>query len=257
MSNFQDILFGQLSRRVPTHLSNGDGQSVLYGSSVTIQSPCQDRGGSVKFLRPFTQSTSLPKRSNQTIGTGVVSLHDGRGPTTVHQPSVCNTFLAFAARVVAVIVDAVYGMLRTRSHTHVSKERFKSLTPSAANRNAAILVVSRIMAVFLKASGTHSLPSIILRGSRHAVRSGHLGCVFFPVTSTRLGMATYKAILQYIACSAAFTQAVPCAFSAFARSTWPFPNNSQPTKYLSKQVQRRSFHSFLPLLMVAHEGVAI
>jgi hypothetical protein len=82
----------------------------------------------------------------------VIGLLFGRGPAAV------------PGFVVAVIVNAIQGVLRGRLRSHVGQECLKGVEPAIADLNAAVDVAMRAVGVRVAASSFHGLPSAVFRG---------------------------------------------------------------------------------------------
>jgi hypothetical protein len=71
---------------------------------------------------------------------------------------------AISRLIVAIIVDAIDGMLRGRLAPHIGNEILVTIAPAITNCDAPATVVLKILVPLVVAAGPHVFPTAILSG---------------------------------------------------------------------------------------------
>lgn len=122
------------------------------------------------FIRPIYNTHSLAAPSDISRPAGVAHLAVLRNPSTVHRPAITQTFFAFSATVMSIIVDTVYGVSAFRNFSNILKKINECAHPSLAHLNAATPIVLETGGVFVCAPLNNSLPFAVFQKTRHPVR---------------------------------------------------------------------------------------
>lgn len=147
---------------------------------------------------------------------------------------------AISRFVIAIIVNAIDGMLRRRPRSHVGVEVFKTFEPSLADVDAASPVYRKFLVLWIVAFIMQSRPSRVLGRFAHAVRQSVLvvgrvlcGGLLLKTTATR------RVSALEIGCSHA------CGLAAIALA----PPKSVPASWW----RRGSANDFEPSVSVARQ----
>ena len=139
---------------------------------------------------------------------------------------------AIAGLIVAIVVDAVNGMLGRRARRHVIQKRFK-VFPSLADLDAAPAIARIAISVWVPAPLDHAKPNWMKRMARQAMRLQ----LFFSETTTRFCVTRAQSLCERCAFCTAIAATKPMQeFPVTAHSL----DGDQAPKSLTGQVE--GFH---------------
>lgn len=87
-------------------------------------------------------------------------LHSSR-PFAIRWPSVCNTLIAVSARIISVVVFALYAVVAGRFLAHVRHEVDKGVKPTFANHYSASSVAVVVLCFWVVAAFFHVFPRVV------------------------------------------------------------------------------------------------
>lgn len=117
--------------------------------------------------KAFRFSANCNQRSEGTV----IRLFPSGRPTAIYRMPQCNTLLAFAAPITAIIVNAIYRMSRRGARSQIFNERDKRIVPATAHLNTATTIPGVFVAMGIITTVFDFTINVIFRRLVHAVYS--------------------------------------------------------------------------------------
>lgn len=159
--------------------ANGPCQRVFDAPAVLVHSRREGFRVDAGSFTPFDERERLSVKSNPSAGSSIPALR-----------SLCRPSHVFRL-IIAVVVDAIYGVLRRRPESYIAN-KCGEIAPFRAALDSPASVVSPHPIAWTVASSAHSYPNSVLRRMASAVFESSFGDFLLLKASARTGQSSGK-----------------------------------------------------------------